>query len=84
MTKSWQSCAYRWQNIFRKEERDWKMVYLARAEDTDSAEIGWKFDFSDQKLTIKDIQLKLDTKLYESGVAEISFWHKGNCHGRIS
>lgn len=78
MTKSWQSCVYRWQNILRKEERDWKMVYLARAEDTDTAEIEWKFDFSDRKLKIKDFQFKFDTKTYENGQIDISFWHKGN------
>lgn len=77
VTKKWQSCAYRWQNMFRKEEQDWKMVYLARAEDTDQAEIEWKFDFSDRKLIIKDIKLKFDYKIYESGEIEIFFLHKG-------
>lgn len=78
VTKKWQSCAYRWQNMFLKEENDWKMVYLARAEDTDQAEIEWKFDFSDRKLIIKDIKLKFDYKIYESGEIEIFFLHKGN------
>lgn len=77
VTKKWQSCAYRWQNMFRKEEQDWKMVYLARAEDTDQAEIEWKFDFSDRNLIIKDIKLKFDYKIYESGEIEIFFLHKG-------
>lgn len=77
VTKKWQSCAYRWQNLLRKEEQDWKMVYLARAEDTDQAEIEWKFDFSDRNLIIKDIKLKFDYKIYESGEIEILFLHKG-------
>lgn len=81
MTQTWQSGAYRWQNLFRKEERDWKMVYLARAEDTDTAEIEWKFDFSDRNLTIKDIQLKFDLKIYESGQIDVSFLHKGKNFG---
>lgn len=77
VAKKWQSCAYRWQNVLRKEEHDWKMVYLARAEDTDHAEIEWKFDFSDRKLVIKDIKLKFDYKIYESGEIEVFFLHKG-------
>lgn len=76
-TKSWQSCAYRWQNISRKEERDWKMVYLARTEDTDEAEIEYKFDFSDLYLKINEISLKFDLKTYESGKINVRFLHKG-------
>lgn len=46
VTKSFSSCVNKQQNVFRKEERNWKMVYLARAEGSTSAEISWKFDFS--------------------------------------
>lgn len=75
--KTWQTCALRWTNIFRKEERDWKMVYLARAEDTDNAEIEWKFDFSQQNLKIKTATLKFDTKVYENAKIQLEIMHNG-------
>ena len=33
-------------DVIRKEEHDWQMVYLARREGTQQASICWKFDFS--------------------------------------
>lgn len=74
----WQSCTHRWENIYRKEERDWKMVYLARVEDTDHAEIEWKFDFSKIRAKITSISLKLNTKIYENGQISIKILHNGN------
>lgn len=58
---------YSAKNVLRKEEHDWKMVYLARTEETDQAIIEWKVDVSTRKLAIKDVQLRCDTKVYESG-----------------
>lgn len=68
--EDWTSCIYLAENVFRKEELDWKMVYLARTEGTDSAKIQWKFNF---ELPVKDIKLKFDIKIYESGCVDICF-----------
>lgn len=54
------------------------MSYLCRAEGAESAEIVWKFDFSDVNLKVKDILLMFDTKLYENGNIEIQFITGGN------
>lgn len=72
-SKSWNSRIYSSKNIIRKEEFDWKMVYLARNEDTSEAVIEWKFDFAPKKMTIKDVQLKFETKLYENAKIQLQF-----------
>ncbi len=41
--------------MFRKEEPDWKMCYLARNEGTAEASVSWKFDFTGE-LHIKNIR----------------------------
>lgn len=69
--KNWESCHYLSSNIFRKEERDWKMVYLARAEDADTATIAWKFDFAEQQLVIHSVAIKFETKTYENGAIDL-------------
>lgn len=70
---NWESCTYSWANMYRKVERDWKMTYLCRAEDADTAEIEWKFDFTKNNLTIREISLAFDTKLYENGDVVLRF-----------
>lgn len=70
-TKHWYSCTYNTRFIFRKEESDWKMVYLAREDNSSSAEISWKFDLSgehqhshiDQYFYIYNLTSALDLSL---------------------
>jgi peptide-N4-(N-acetyl-beta-glucosaminyl)asparagine amidase len=44
-TGKWYSCASGL-GVFRKEEGDWRMAYLAREEDADTGEVSWKFDLT--------------------------------------
>lgn len=53
------------------------MVYLARIEDTDLAEIEWKFNFSDRSLIVKDVSLRFQTSVYENGRIDVSILHNG-------
>ena len=44
--RGWQAMVSDVKDVHRKEEHDWGMVYLARTEGADTANITWKFDFS--------------------------------------
>lgn len=70
--ENWESCHYQASNIFRKVERDWKVVYLARTEDSDRATISWKFNFAEQNLKIQSVFLRFETKTYENGNIDVS------------
>lgn len=39
--KGWDNCAYKYQSIRHMIENDWKMVYLARTDGSDSAYVEW-------------------------------------------
>ncbi|XP_052796357.1 peptide-N(4)-(N-acetyl-beta-glucosaminyl)asparagine amidase-like [Mya arenaria] len=66
-TRGWQACVNEGENIFRKEELDWKMVYLARTEGSSSATISWKFDFAGSGLCVDKVDVRADHAVYENG-----------------
>uniref|UniRef100_A0A182Q7B3 Peptide-N(4)-(N-acetyl-beta-glucosaminyl)asparagine amidase n=1 Tax=Anopheles farauti TaxID=69004 RepID=A0A182Q7B3_9DIPT len=72
-SSGWESRQYVSRNIFRKEEHDWKIVYLARTEGTDEATIEWNFDFSVQGLRVKQIELCFGQETYEGAKVELYY-----------
>ncbi|OWF52816.1 peptide-N(4)-(N-acetyl-beta-glucosaminyl)asparagine amidase-like [Mizuhopecten yessoensis] len=62
------SCLFKSTNVFRKEEHDWKMVYLARTEGSAIATLSWKFDFKGSGLKVRNIEICVKSSTYENGV----------------
>lgn len=63
----WKSGVYSYNSLFRKEEFDWKIVYLCRDENCEKSKIEWRFDFSKSGLVIHDITLICTTALFNNG-----------------
>ncbi|KAL1512924.1 hypothetical protein ABEB36_002425 [Hypothenemus hampei] len=69
VVQGWIAGTYKSENIFRKEENDWKQVYLARSKNLQPGSICWCFQLN----TAPNIQLTWLTvdfrcALYENGV----------------
>ncbi|XP_050295790.1 peptide-N(4)-(N-acetyl-beta-glucosaminyl)asparagine amidase [Anthonomus grandis grandis] len=62
--KKWNLGCFEFSNIMRKEEKDWKQVYLARTENSMAASIAWKFQFS---APLDNVSLHLHHVTFESG-----------------
>ncbi|XP_071167809.1 peptide-N(4)-(N-acetyl-beta-glucosaminyl)asparagine amidase-like [Mytilus edulis] len=60
------SCLFKCEEMFRKEEQDWKMVYLARKEGSSKSSLTWKFDF--KGLKISKLEVRISSAVYEDGV----------------
>ncbi|VDO02173.1 unnamed protein product [Rodentolepis nana] len=59
-SQGWQSMAMRYKNISRKVEKDWKMVYIARKQGTESHKEGvieWVVDLTGTDYCVKDVTL---------------------------
>jgi peptide-N4-(N-acetyl-beta-glucosaminyl)asparagine amidase len=48
-SKGFKSLAFKFSNVFRKVETDWKKVYLCRTEGSENGYIVWKIEFNEEK-----------------------------------
>lgn len=62
----WSKGAFGIENMFRKEEQDWKMSYLARREDAPEGSISWRFDLSPGR-TVEKVDLRIPGATFENG-----------------
>lgn len=63
----WKAGVWEMQNIFRKTEMDWKMVYLSRTEGAPTGTLSWKFDCSKTSLNINSVTVTFPFCVYENG-----------------
>uniref|UniRef100_A0A0N5AZ52 Peptide-N(4)-(N-acetyl-beta-glucosaminyl)asparagine amidase n=1 Tax=Syphacia muris TaxID=451379 RepID=A0A0N5AZ52_9BILA len=72
VTHGWKSFLYKHVDVFRKEEFDWKMVYLCRKEEASTGELCWLFDFGSNQ--VKDVEISV------KGMAE---FHDGKVYAVV-
>ncbi|XP_030644868.1 peptide-N(4)-(N-acetyl-beta-glucosaminyl)asparagine amidase [Chanos chanos] len=63
----WSSVVWRKDSVFRKEENDWHMVYLARTEGSSTGRISWKFDCAPVGMKIKTASVRANSQTFHSG-----------------
>ncbi|KAF5300863.1 hypothetical protein FQR65_LT09024 [Abscondita terminalis] len=74
----WQTGVYDANNIFRKEEKDWKMVYLSRTEGSLIGGVSWKFEVENVQQVIDTVDVSIPHKTYENGQVLISVTSDSN------
>lgn len=65
--EGWENGTFQVKSVFRKEEKDWKMAYLARIEDSDEGTVIWKFDFTDSGTVVDSVCVQCSTWLHDTG-----------------
>ncbi|XP_024151506.1 peptide-N(4)-(N-acetyl-beta-glucosaminyl)asparagine amidase isoform X1 [Oryzias melastigma] len=68
----WDGCVWTTESVFRKEEHDWNMVYIARTEGSSVGRVSWKFDFAPAGMTIRSVSIKVSSETFHSGKVR---WH---------
>ncbi|XP_067001284.2 peptide-N(4)-(N-acetyl-beta-glucosaminyl)asparagine amidase isoform X1 [Anabrus simplex] len=77
--KCWQNGVYQTSGVFRKEEKDWKTVYLARAEGTEKGLIKWKVDCSHSGLVVDSVGIKCVGTTFETGRVILTLCNEEFC-----
>ncbi|XP_018571005.1 peptide-N(4)-(N-acetyl-beta-glucosaminyl)asparagine amidase [Anoplophora glabripennis] len=66
--EKWNNGVFKCSGVFRKEEMDWKMVYLCRKEGRESGNISWRIELLNSSKSIDSVSLDFQYKTYENGV----------------
>ncbi|EDL94094.1 similar to peptide N-glycanase [Rattus norvegicus] len=63
----WENGVWKMESIFRKVEKDWNMVYLARKEGSSFAYISWKFECGSAGLKVDNVSIRTSSQSFETG-----------------
>jgi len=77
VVSGWQSLVGEVTSMFRKEERDWRMVYLARSEGADVGQVVWKFELGSRDVCVDCVELEVESRCFETGVVRWSLTGTG-------
>ncbi|KAK2864603.1 hypothetical protein Q7C36_003757 [Tachysurus vachellii] len=63
----WKNGVWKNESVFRKEEHDWEMVYLARTEGASSGSLCWRIVCAPVGMTIKSVSVRAVSQTFNSG-----------------
>ncbi|XP_036926756.1 peptide-N(4)-(N-acetyl-beta-glucosaminyl)asparagine amidase isoform X2 [Sturnira hondurensis] len=66
----WENGVWKMESIFRKIEKDWNMVYLARKEGSSSACISWKCECGSVGLKVDSVSVRASSQTFETGAVQ--------------
>lgn len=67
VVSGWRTLASDATSVFRKEERDWKMVYLARSEGREVGRVAWRFDLGSRNVCVDRVEVVVRSACFETG-----------------
>lgn len=81
--KDWRTCVFEFDNIMRKVEHDWKMVYLSRLDSSSNHELGrikWILNF-ESDIKWSQIKICFNDKVYENGCIRLNLYSNSPTNG---
>ncbi|XP_062845921.1 peptide-N(4)-(N-acetyl-beta-glucosaminyl)asparagine amidase [Trichomycterus rosablanca] len=64
--QGWENAVWKNESVFRKEEQDWQMVYLARTEGSISGRVCWKIMCAPVGMKIKSVSVRATSQTFHS------------------
>ncbi|XP_075215729.1 N-glycanase Pngl isoform X2 [Lycorma delicatula] len=79
LLSNWEKGVFKVKNVFRKEELDWKNVYLCRTEGSTTGTIIWKFDLGSSGMVVDRICINFSITTFKTGSIKLILCGENNC-----